>query len=69
VPTLGIGDRLGRDDVGFYRIRRHGADELLYIGEGKIRDMVLAHLRRARYLDIRRPKPSPSRTPSRSRMW
>jgi hypothetical protein len=37
-------DDLSGDEVGLYLLRRRGADELLYVGEGRIRDRVTAHL-------------------------
>ena len=40
-------DDLTGNEVGLYLLRRHGADKLLYIGEGKIRDRVSAHMKKS----------------------
>jgi hypothetical protein len=37
-------DDLTGVEVGLYLLRRRGADELLYVGEGKIRNRVTAHM-------------------------
>ena len=39
-------DDLTRDEVGLYLLRRRGTDKLLYIGEGKIRARVSAHMKK-----------------------
>ena len=39
-------DDLTGDEVGLYLLRRRGADKLLYVGEGKIRDRVSAHMKK-----------------------
>jgi hypothetical protein len=44
-------DGLSGGEVGLYLLRRHGAEELLYIGEGKIRDRVTAHMKKGRIPD------------------
>jgi hypothetical protein len=35
-------------EVGLYLLRRRGANELLYVGEGKIRDRVATHMAKGR---------------------
>jgi hypothetical protein len=47
----GVIDDLAGSEVGLYLLRRRGADELLYIGEGKIRDRVNAHLKKGQKAD------------------
>ena len=47
MPATGIGDALERGVVGLYRLRRQRAMDLLYVGEGKIRDRIRAHLKKA----------------------
>jgi hypothetical protein len=42
---------LSGSEIGLYLIRRRGADELLYIGEGKIRDRVTAHMAKGKRPD------------------
>ena len=44
-------DDLTGSEVGLYLLRRRGADELLYIGEGKIRDRVSAHMKKGQKAD------------------
>ncbi|MBT4016599.1 MAG: hypothetical protein HOE62_01520 [Alphaproteobacteria bacterium] len=44
-------DDLTGVEVGLYLLRRRGANELLYIGEGKIRDRVTAHMKKGRIPD------------------
>ncbi len=46
-------DELDGGEVGLYLLRRSGADELLYIGEGKIRDRVSTHLKKGEKPDHR----------------
>jgi hypothetical protein len=41
-------DGLTGNEVGLYLLRRRGADRLLYVGEGKVKDRVGAHLRKGR---------------------
>jgi hypothetical protein len=41
-------DELTGDEVGLYLLRRHGAGKLLYVGEGKVKVRVAAHLRKGR---------------------
>ncbi len=41
-------DMLTGDEVGLYLLRRRGVSRLLYVGEGKVRDRVGAHLRKGR---------------------
>ena len=48
----GLADLTG-SEVGLYLLRRRGADKLLYIGEGKIRDRVSAHLKKGEMPDHR----------------
>jgi hypothetical protein len=45
-----LGDLSG-SEVGLYLLRRRGAGELLYVGEGKIRDRVHAHMKKGRTPD------------------
>ena len=40
-------DDLNREEVGLYLLRRSGG-ELIYIGEGKIKDRVNAHIKKSR---------------------
>jgi hypothetical protein len=42
---------LSGGEVGLYLLRRRGEGELLYIGEGKIRDRVTAHMAKGRIPD------------------
>jgi len=39
-------DELTGDEVGLYLLKRRGAEKLLYIGEGKIRNRVAAHVKK-----------------------
>jgi hypothetical protein len=41
-------DELTGDEIGLYLLRRRGIGRLLYVGEGKIRNRVVAHLRKGR---------------------
>jgi hypothetical protein len=45
-----LGDLTG-SEVGLYLLRRRGAGELFYVGEGKIRDRVNAHLKKGQKPD------------------
>ena len=47
--TKGLDD-LNREEVGLYLLRRSGG-ELIYIGEGKIKDRVNAHIKKGRQAD------------------
>jgi hypothetical protein len=47
-PADRVIEELTSDDVGLYLLRRRGAGRLLYVGEGKIRNRVVAHLRKGR---------------------
>jgi hypothetical protein len=44
-------DDLTGSEVGLYLLRRRGADELLYVGEGKIRGRVSAHMKKGQKAD------------------
>ena len=44
-------DDLTGGEVGLYLLRRRGADELLYVGEGKIRGRVGAHMKKGQKAD------------------
>jgi hypothetical protein len=44
-------DDLSGDEVGLYLLRRRGEGELLYVGEGKIRDRVSAHMKKGQKAD------------------
>jgi hypothetical protein len=46
MPVIEGMNKLKKNDVGLYLLRRKGADRLIYIGEGKIRGRVNAHLRK-----------------------
>ena len=37
---------LNENDVGLYRLKRNGVGKLTYVGEGKIKDRVEAHLKK-----------------------
>jgi hypothetical protein len=51
VPVDRVLDGLTGSEIGLYLLRRRGADELLYVGEGKIRDRVNAHMKKGRNSD------------------
>ena len=51
LPVNRVLNDLTGTEVGLYLLRRRGADELLYIGEGKIRDRVSAHMKKGRMPD------------------
>ena len=44
LPVSDIGTIGDSGDIGLYRMRRNGASTLSYVGEGKIRDRVKAHM-------------------------
>lgn len=43
-----INAELGEPGVGLYRLRRHGADDLLYVGQGSIGTRLRAHRAKSR---------------------
>jgi hypothetical protein len=42
---------ISKSDIGLYILRRKATDELVYVGEGKIRDRVSAHLKKGHQKD------------------
>ena len=46
-------DDLTGNEIGLYLLRRRGGDKLLYIGEGKIRNRVSAHMKKGEIPDHR----------------
>ena len=47
MPVVKALDTLNKGDVGLYRLRHKAKGKLLYVGEGKVRDRVKAHLKKS----------------------